>query len=322
MRETKPASYLAHRSTRLGLVCLLASVIASPAAAATLAVGPDQKFKMPSEAAAAAKDGDVVEIAPGEYFDCAVWKASNLTIAGKGPEVVITDKACMGKGLFVITGNNVTVRDLTLTRSRVPDGNGAGIRAEGPNLKVENVKFVNNQNGILATPAAGTNGTLDISNSEFLLNGTCANSGGCAHGIYVNNLARLVVTKSKFLETKEGHHIKSRAQRTEVIGNTITDGDKGTSSYLIDVPNGGALVVEGNVMQKGPNCSNHGSAISIGAEGVSQRTPEITIRNNRFTNDWSGQTTFVNNITATEAKLSGNTFKGKVTPLKGDGEVK
>ncbi len=305
---------------RFALAGVLLLGFAGQGMAATLAVGPDHKLKMPSEAAGVAKDGDVVEIAPGEYFDCAVWKASNLTIVGKGPEVVVTDKTCQGKGLFVISGNNVTVRDITLARSRAPDGNGAGIRAEGSNLTIDNVKFVNNQNGILAN--AKPDSTIAISNSEFLLNGTCANKSGCAHGIHVNALARLVVTKSKFLETKEGHHIKSRAQRTEVIGNTIVDGDKGTSSYLIDIPNGGALVVEGNLMQKGPNCSNHGAAISIGTEGLSQRTPEITIRNNRFANDWGGQTTFVNNITATEAKLSGNTFKGKVTPLKGNGEVK
>src|SRR5258708_26983509 len=54
-----------------------------------------------------------------------------------GADVVITDKACQGKALFVITGDDVSVRNLTFTRARVPDGNGAGIRAEGVNLRVE-----------------------------------------------------------------------------------------------------------------------------------------------------------------------------------------
>lgn len=131
-----------------------------------------------------------------------------------------------------------------------------------------------------------------------------------------------MVSRSKFLESKEGHHIKSRAARTEITGSTIEDGPKGTASYLIEIPNGGAVVVEGNTLEKGPNCSNHGAAITIGAEGVTQRTPELTFRNNSFTNDYPGQVVFVNNITATEAQITGNTFKGKVTPLKGDGAVK
>jgi hypothetical protein len=37
-----------------------------------------------------------------------VWNADNLVIEGTGPDVVITDKTCMGKGLFVIEGNNTT----------------------------------------------------------------------------------------------------------------------------------------------------------------------------------------------------------------------
>ena len=45
-----------------------------------------------------------------------------------GAKVVITDKACQGKALFVTVGEGITVRNLTLTRARVPDGNGAGIR--------------------------------------------------------------------------------------------------------------------------------------------------------------------------------------------------
>ena len=63
-------------------------------------------------------------------------------IEGTGPDVVITDKTCDGMELFVIWGNNTTVRNLTLTRSRVPDMNGAGIRLVKGSLTVENVKFI------------------------------------------------------------------------------------------------------------------------------------------------------------------------------------
>jgi hypothetical protein len=57
-----------------------------------------------------------------------------------------------------------------------------------------------------------------------------------------------IVKNSHFVESREGHHIKSRAQRTEVIGNDIQDGPRGTASYLVDIPEGGSLVIEGNTL--------------------------------------------------------------------------
>jgi hypothetical protein len=290
----------------------------APADARTLMVGADQELKLPSAAAAVARDGDTIIIAAGEYFDCAVWRANHLTIEGKGTDVVITDKACEGKGLFIARGNDMTIRNLTFTRARVPDGNAAGIRAEGVNLRVEHSRFVNNENGILANPSPGS--TITIVDSEFIRNGKC--DPNCAHGIYTGEIALLHIEHSKFLETKVGHHIKSRALRTELIGNEIADGETGTSSYLVDIPNGGSLVMTDNVMEKGPHSSNQATAVSIGAEGVSHRTAELTISGNKFTNDEDRETVFIRNMTATEAALSGNSFKGKVKPLSGDGTVR
>src|SRR5262249_27715650 len=124
------------------VVPLLTGVtLASPSPGATLKVGPSETYKAPSAAAAVAPAGDHIEIEPGPYFDCAVWNADNLVIEGTGPGVLITDKTCVGKGLFVIEGDNTTVRNLTLTRSRVPDMNGAGIRLDKGSLTVEGVKF-------------------------------------------------------------------------------------------------------------------------------------------------------------------------------------
>lgn len=301
---------------RLVMLILVISVCANPSFAEVLKVGPSETYKMPSEAAAAAKNGDHIEIAPAQYFDCAVWRADNLVIEGTAAGVVITDKACMGKGLFVVQGNNTTVRNLTLTRARVPDMNGAGIRLDQGNLTVENVKFINNQNGILGGVPGNT---LIVRNSDFEQNGFCGNS--CAHAIYVNNIALLRVENSRFLETKQGHSIKSRALQTQVTGCNIADGPNGTSSYLIDVPNGGGLVVSNNTLEKGPKAENHTTAIAIGEEGVTQPTPEISITNNTFRNDGDYETALVWNVTATPAILKGNTLSGSVIPLKGDGSA-
>jgi hypothetical protein len=292
----------------------------SGAHAATLQVGPDQNYKQPSDAVAKAHDGDTISIEPGEYFDCAVLRQNNLTIEGNGPadKVVMTDKTCQGKAILVTNGHDITVRNLTLTRARVPDANGAGIRAEGANLTVDNVDFVNDQDGILT--AAPPHSTLIVRKSSFIRNGVCERS--CAHGIYAGAIDRVVVENSHFLGTKQGHHIKSRAKRTEVIGNTIEDGPDGTASYLVEIPNGGDLVLRGNTLEKGPKAENHTAAVVIGSEGVTNRTNEITVENNNFRLDADYQTIFVRNLTATEAQLTGNKFSGgKIKALEGDGDV-
>ena len=297
---------------------LVALVLATGAHARTLEVGENKEFKMPSGAALVAQDGDRVEIQPGEYFDCAIWTANKLVVEGVGnpDKVVITDKSCQGKALFITVGQGITIRNLTLTRARVPDGNGAGIRGEGKDLVVDGVRFVNNQNGILS---GTTGGSMIVRNSLFDRNGAC--DAACAHGLYVGNLDLLQVEQTQFIGTKRGHHIKSRALRTEVTSCTIQDGPDGTASYEIEIPNGGSLVARGNTIEKGRKAENHSGVIVIGAEGVTHPTREITVENNTFANDGPWETIFVNNQTATEAQLRGNRLTGSVDPLRGDGHV-
>jgi hypothetical protein len=290
------------------------------AQAKVLEAGAGKTYKLPSQAIAAAGNGDTVQIAPGEYFDCAIVQASKLTIEGTGPggTAVLTDKACAGKALLIIAGNDVTVRNLTLQRARVPDNNGAGIRAEGVNLTIEKVKFVNNQNGVLAGDKAGSK--IIIRDSEFLRNGGC--EGACAHGIYVGHIALLHIEHTTFAETKRAHHIKSRALRTEVIGCDIHDGPTGTASYLVEAPNGGAVVVRDSTLEKGPMAENHTAAIMVGSEGVDQPTPEILVENNTFRNDGDYSTFLLVNRTATEAVVQGNKISGAAKALLGDGSVR
>ncbi|MGE4045405.1 MAG: right-handed parallel beta-helix repeat-containing protein [Acetobacteraceae bacterium] len=310
-----------HLRTSMAVVMILCGLSASlPSHARTLEVGADKQFAQPSAAAAAAQDGDKIVIAPGEYFDCVNWKANKLVIEGAGakPEdTVITDKVCAGKGLFLISGQDITIRNLTLTRARVPDGNGAGIRMQANNLTVEKVRFVNNENGILVNN--GLTGHLTIRDSTFVRNGSCERS--CSHGLYVSSIDLLRIENTTFTETKRAHHIKSRAKRTEIINSTIQDGPTGTASYLIELPNGGDALIRGNRLDKGPKAENTSSAIMIGAEGVTQRTREILLENNTFRNLGTYDTYFVINLTAAEVEMKGNTLSGRVRPLKGDGAV-
>jgi hypothetical protein len=217
---------------------LLLVLLPSFAVAGTLHVGTASGYAAPSLAIAAARDGDTILIQPGQYADCAFVRASNVTIEGVGPAagVVIDGRPCGGKALLVIAGRDVTVRNLTLAGAHVPDGNGAGIRAEGLNLTVDGVRFIGNEDGILG--AAPASSTILVENSLFERNGSCV--AACAHGIYANRIALLRVVHSRFSGTVAGHDIKSRAARTEILDNEIVDGPDGSSSYLIEAPNGGA----------------------------------------------------------------------------------
>lgn len=304
----------------LPLLFALTVLLPCAAAARVLEVGPGKPYDRPSQAIAAAHDGDTVLIAAGTYTDCATVSANHLVIQGADPAApaVLTGRVCAGKALLVTTGSDITLRNLTLTGAHSVDNNGAGIRAEGNGLTVDHVSFIDNQDGILSAPRP--EGTITIRDSSFLRNGVC--NPVCAHGIYIGPLKLLRVENSVFTQTMQGHHIKSRAARTEVIGCRITDGPDGTASYEIDIPNGGAVVLRGNSLEKGPLSQNQGTVISIGEEGNLQPASEITIADNVFRNDGSVPTTFVVNTTPTPAILTGNVLSGAVTPLKGLGTVR
>lgn len=318
--STKSRSRAAIRlRQRIGAaIALLAGLAfaATPGIARTLQVGPQLEMKLPSAAAAVAKDGDKVVIEQGEYADCAIWRANNLVIEGKG-DVVIRDKVCEDKAIFVTKGANITVRGIEFAHARSSHKNGAGIRGEGANLTVEASRFTDNENGILT--GADAHSRIFIRASVFTLNGKC--DPDCAHGIYIGTVELLQVTNSVFLQQNVGHHIKSRALRTELVGNTIKDGPVGTASFSVDIPDGGALVMRGNVIEKGPKSENHLAAISIAEESKRNPAGELTIERNAFVNAMPQSTTFVRNQSTAAARLVGNKLGGSVVPLTGPGTV-
>jgi hypothetical protein len=312
-----------HKFIQLALPILLwgwpaqAQTTSPPQSGNVLTVGPGMAFALPSEAARAARSGDTIRIASGTYSDCARWDADDLIIEGLGDGATITDKVCDDKGLFITRGRNITVRNITFHAAHATSHNGSGIRAEGAVLLVENSRFIDNEDGILA----GDNplSSITVRNSLFRGNGNCI--AACAHGIYANHIALLRVENSQFEEQHVGHHIKSRAARTEVVNNSVHDGPGGTASYLVDLPNGGSALISGNKFEKGPRSDNKNVAISIGAEGPRVENPpgDITVSDNDFANDTGGPTAFVKNYTAGPITLEANRLTGDVIALSGPG---
>jgi hypothetical protein len=296
----------------------LLAAAASPVAAKVIPVGPTRTFKLPHQAAAVAVTGDIVRIDPGVYADCAVWRTSGLVIEAAGPGVVLSGKTCLGQGIFVVFGNAVTVQGITFAEATVPGRNGAGIKMLGDDLTVRNSRFLHNENGILTGGSADS--TVRVLDSEFIGNGACVFA--CAHALYAGAPIQLLdVERCVFLDTRTTHHIKSRALSTIVRDSRIEDGATGTSSYLIETPQGGDLLVERNVLEKGPNSSNPATAIAIGLEGVRNPTASLQVRDNQFRDDSATPTVFVRNESGVAAQVSGNMVSGPVTMLEGPGVV-
>lgn len=318
---------------RIGFLGFLAtgcgiSALPLSAAARTWEVGPGQPLTSPEQAAALVKDGDRVVFDPGTYRGCAIWQASRLTIEAQQPpsttnrtvmtQTIVTGPTCLDRGLFVFTGNDITVRGITFVHARDSWHTGAGILMEGANLTVENSQFLDNENGILAGGPPG--GVVRIGHDLFRGNGSCL--AACAHALYVGKrIALLEVVGCLFSDTHAGHDIKSRARTTIVRDSRIEDGPTGTSSYLIELPDGGNAEIANNVLHKGAKSENQEVAVSIGTESQLNPTHALYIRGNRFISDLPEPVRFVHNFTQTPARLTGNELVGRVTPLDGPGTV-
>jgi Right handed beta helix region len=270
-----------------------------------LVVGPGEPYATPSAAAAVARSGDVVIIAAGDYVgDVATWTADHLTVCGSGgrARLFAAGAHAGGKAIWVIKGSNVTIEGIEFHDAKVPDRNGAGIRAEGDGLTIRRCGFFDNENGILS----GNKGEITIDRSEFARNGF---GDGQSHNLYVGRVERLVVTASYFHQAKIGHNFKSRAKETRVENSYFMDGPSGTSSYLLNVPDGGRVFLRGNLFHKGPHADN-AIAISYGEEGQPWPFNTLNLVHNTFVMTFP-RGTYIRAIGGVQSiKLTANLFAG------------
>lgn len=291
----------------------LGQACANPAGR-VLEVGPGKAYASPSAAAAVAQAGDTVRIAAGEYRGAAAlaqWTVNNLSICGVGgtARLYADGQNTRGKGIWVISGANVTLDGLSFHNATVPDQNGAGIRAEhgSGTLRILNSGFYDNENGLLASPG---NGSIEIAYSEFAGNGR---GDGYTHNLYVNQIASLKVDASVFRQARIGHNLKSRAAESVIQNSYFMDGPSGTASYQVDFPNGGRVFLRGNLMQKGPNADN-AYLVSYGLEGLSHPTRTLELVHNTLVSTRpNGGYLYVASGTAS-VKLTANILAGTGSP--------
>lgn len=266
------------------LIVLLGINIPMLAAARVIHVGAGGDTTTIAEASQIAKDGDVIEIASGEWHgDVAVWMQKKLTIRGHSKGSVIINAAgknAEGKAIWVIRNGDFLIENIEFRGTRVPDGNGAGIRFEAGKLRVINCSFIDNQNAILTSN--NHDAELIIENSIF--SDAPEQTGSLPHLLYAGRIARLSVTGSRFHKGFVGHLIKSRARTTELRYNLIVDGPAGKASYEVDLPNGGDALILGNVIAQSESTSNP-VLIAFGAEGNTWENSRLVLAHNTMISD-------------------------------------
>lgn len=265
-------------------IALLLAILIPAAHAATLRVGPDEAITHITDAARLAKDGDTVEIQPGEYRgDVAVWQQKQLVIRGIGarPVLIAEGKSAEGKAIWVIRNGDIRIENIEFRGSRVPAGNGAGIRFERGKLIIRNCAFIDNQMGILTNNDGKAE--LVIENSRFA--DAPRQMHSLPHLLYVGGIAKFTITGSRFENGYRGHLIKSRARQSTIRDNHIVDGPDGEASYEIDLPNGGIAHITGNTVGQSAKTQNP-ALISYGAEGNVWMENELSLEGNTLINDY------------------------------------
>lgn len=252
----------------------------------TIKVGPGRAYRTPSEAAAVAKDGDTIEIDAGLYArDIAVWRQNNLTIRGVGgmAHLEANGQSAQGKAIWVIQGDNTTLDHIEFSGAKVADRNGAGIRLEGRNLTLRHSSFHDNEMGLLTGNDAES--TINIEFCEFYDNTVNYQKyGRLGHNIYVGAVKSFRLAGSYIHGAEIGHNVKSRARLNIIKYNLIIDGNKGGSSYLIDLPNGGKSIIVGNLFHQSQRNDNN-SMVSYGSEGHKYGNKTLYLVHNTFVND-------------------------------------
>lgn len=287
-----------------------------------LNVGATETYKTIASAVSAANSGDTIQIQAGNYKAQDILLSKSLTIeaAGNGP-VVLQQSSPLQKAMLISgssgTSPNITIQGLTFTGAKSPSANGAGIRYQSGNLTLTNDTFTNNQDGILGTPFVNDTGTIIVQGSTFNHNGVAT---GLGHNLYIGYVAQFTMTDSVSENAVVGHEVKSRAFNNTIENNLITDGPTGTSSYDIDISNGGNALIQGNTIEQGPKSQNPWM-IAYGEEGH-LHPGSLTVTGNMILNDLSTGKGIWDD-TSTAASITDNDIFGLSSSslLKGPGSV-
>jgi hypothetical protein len=266
-----------------------ATASAAPAAAASAPAvtvwlaGPEGSALTLDDALRQARDGEVIELLPGDYRGGLLIENRRLTLRGvQGAKLAVVKgdgKAGSAKALWTVRGGEVTLQNLSFRGARSSDGAGAGVRHEGGQLTLRGCEFFDNEYGVFS--ANDERAQLRIESSAFGMAPRVV--GSLPHLLNVGRIAKLSVNGSRFQQGFEGHLIKTRARENLITYNFIHDGQRGGASYEIDIANGGLATVVGNVIGQGSENQNL-VLVGYGTEDRAWDRNELVLAHNTFIN--------------------------------------
>jgi hypothetical protein len=254
-----------------------------------------------------------IRIAPGLYRQCAVQQEGVIIYEAAEPgKVTFAGRSCEGKAAFVLRGTGAEVRGITFSNLAVADGNGAGIRLEKGALNVAYARFENSQQGILTADDPG--GRIYITRSTFSGLGTCENSAGCAHSLYIGNYGSLTVRESRFERGMGGHYVKARSGEVVIENNSFDDANGKATNYMIDLPAGSVGRIANNWFVQGRDKENYSAFIALGAEDLLHPSDGLEVANNeaRLVPGLQRQTVFFADWTGSRVVMQGNRIAGGI----------
>ncbi|MHA7820813.1 MAG: right-handed parallel beta-helix repeat-containing protein [Erythrobacter sp.] len=255
-----------------------------------------------------------IEIAPGTYQQCAVQSGGVIIYTAKEFGTVTFDRqTCEGKAALVLRGLGAEVRGIAFSNMAVADGNGAGIRLEQGALNIAYSRFLDSQQGILT--ANDPESHIYIIRSTFSGLGTCENSAGCAHSIYIGNYGELTVRDSRFERGSGGHYIKARAATVIIENNSFDDSNGQGTNYMIDLPAGSRGTIANNWFVQGRDKENYSAFIALGAEDVLHPSDGLTVTGNeaRFVPGLTRSSVFLADWTGARISLTNNNLARGLT---------
>jgi hypothetical protein len=208
---------------------------------------------------------------PGGKFRQALVLTKPVTVEGNGSSLSYI--TAQGKGAIVVSADNVTLKNLTVTDISGGE-NLSAIRLQAPSLTIDGLRTERVQTALLS--AAGS-GTIIMRNSTLLDTLGAADDYGKTHAIYVGCLYDYNLNKYKTCHQRHdtintvirrvgagGHTFKSRAA-SGLIDHSILAQEGHDGSRSIDLSNGGDWVIRCTIIQHGNG--GNSDIIGFGREG-------------------------------------------------------
>ena len=216
-------------------------------------------------------NGGTVDLPAGTYYDTAETTLDTVVIGHDTTLSCEGIRATNDKGLFNATAGSLTLRDLKLTGCSVPDGNGCCCKPEaGTTLTIDGCEVYGNQMGVLTAYAD----KLSVINSYFHDSG---NNDGMSHEIYSQANELEVIQSRIFAGPEATHAVKSRSLETRITGSHLLGSNGGSGGSVVNVPDGGNLLIEDTTIENQPNAQNN-YGLTYCTESTSKGVGTVTLR--------------------------------------------